>query len=357
MRTHFFLVPALALGLSCGDDGGSGEGNTNAESGESNTPTTNAETSTGATMRDPCAESSETMADCVEQERYVADLETLASQPRFAGDPGHAAALDLGFERFTEFGYETVRQEFSTGTNIVGRRVGTTRPDEIVVIAAHFDSVPDCPGADDNASGSAGVIEAARVLAKFDFERTLVVALWDQEEINFGGVEAYVSEAVANGDNVVGNFNLEMIAYFDDNENSQTIPTGLDGVWPEQAADIESDGNRGNFITLVADENAREMSEALVFHADRIGLRSIWIELLADWVTSPLFADLRRSDHSIFWDAGYPAIMITDTSEFRYDPYHCRNGLTDEVANLDYARATQVVQMTVGAAADYLGGL
>ena len=71
-------------------------------------------------------------------------------------------------------------------------------------------------------------------------------------------------------------------------------------------------------------------------------------------MSSPLIGDLRRSDHASFWDNGFPGIMLTDSSEFRYDRYHCRRG-PDVTANLDHGFASRVVAITVAAAAESLG--
>lgn len=303
------------------------------------------------------------MADCVDESLYTQDLMFIA-QPRTPRSGHYQAVQDLCFDRFTEYGFEVVRQEFPTGVNVIGRKLGNGAADEIVVIAAHYDSVDeegieDCPGADDNATGTAGVLESARVLAKANFDRTVVFACWDDEEnhpdgAELGGSTAYVNQAVANGDNILVNYDLEMIGFVSDEPDSQNVPAGFDGIWPDQVAELMANDSRGDFITIVADENVNDVATSLVAHADRVGLRNLWLEMRIDYTTSTLFNDLRRSDHAPFWDAGYSAIMITDTSEFRYNPYHCRDGV-DEIGLLDHDFSTKVIQMTVGSAAEYLG--
>jgi hypothetical protein len=91
-----------------------------------------------------------------------------------------------------------------------------------------------------------------------------------------------------------------------------------------------------------------------VLHASSVGLSALELDVPASLVSSLLIADLRRSDHASFWDAGYPALMLTDTSEFRNLHYHCQGG-PDVVADLDHRFATQVLAATVGAAAGLLG--
>lgn len=293
------------------------------------------------------------LADCVDPARYTEDLRFIA-QPRASGEPHWQAVQDLCFERLVELGYETERHTYATGVNVLGRRLGTRLPDEIVLLSAHYDSVPDCAGADDNATGVAGALEAARVLAETDFERTVMIACWDEEERGLVGSTAYAREVSLRQENIVANFNFEMIGFTSETEGSQRIPTGFDLLFPEAYGQIEDDGFRGNFITIVADDLIRDGAEALDRHAKRLGLATVWIELDASLKTSPLLLDLRRSDHAPFWDKDIPAMMITDTSNFRYDPYHCASG-PDVIENLDHAFSSKVVAATVAAVAETLG--
>lgn len=360
-------VRQLGLSLTfavfgCGDD--QPKSQSQSTGSQTTSPTTTAD-STGAALGDPCTASLEAMVDCVEQTRYVQDI-TFIAQPRVPGSSHYQAVQDLCFDRFTELGFEVERVEFATGVNVVGRKLGTTQPSELVVFAAHYDSIDEpgvtgCPGADDNASGIAGVLEVARVLAKAEFARTMVFGCWDDEESHvngapLGGSTAFVAEAVANGDNIVGHYDYEMIGYRSLDENTQRVPDGFDAVFPEQVATLMANGSRGDFITIVADVGSDEMASLLVQQADLLGLPTMWLALEESWTTSDLFADLRRSDHAPFWDAGLPAIMITDSSEFRYNPYHCRDGV-DELNLLDHDFSTQVIQMTVGSATQFLGGV
>ena len=111
--------------------------------------------------------------------------------------------------------------------------------------------------------------------------------------------------------------------------------------------------NRGDFIALIGDFDSAPFVERLAFHAEGLGLRSEALVIAEGLHTSPLLADLRRSDHDSFWQTNVPAIMITDTSEFRYDAYHC-SGSQDTIERLDTTFATQVTAATAGAAADAL---
>jgi Zn-dependent M28 family amino/carboxypeptidase len=296
--------------------------------------------------------SPEAIGACVERARYLDDLQFVADI-RVPGDTHWQAVQDLCFDRLTQLGYAVEIQDYGPGVNIVGRRHGLVRADEEVVIAAHYDHIPGCAGADDNASGVAGVLEAARVLAPASFERTLVVACWDQEEVGLIGSSVFAKAAFDRSVPVVVNFNFEMIGFTSDEPRSQSVPAGFDLLFPDAYRQVEANGFRGDFVALVADEGARVAVTALDRHAERIGLPAVVLELEAQLVNSPLVGDLRRSDHAAFWNFGFPAIMLTDTSNFRYANYHCAGG-EDSVDLLDHDFAASIVEATVAAAAESL---
>lgn len=308
-----------------------------------------ADSSTG--VASACSDSPDALADCVEEELYVETLEFVA-QTRSPTEPHWQVVQDHLAEQLAEFGYEVELDVYDTGINVLGRLRGTLGGSDVLV-SAHYDSVSDCQGADDNASGVAGALEAARVLAMGEYEQDLVVAFWDQEELGLIGAASYVDRAVERGDNIAALYNLEMIGYTDDTPGSQTIPGGFDLIFAEGYAQIEENEFRGDFITIVADDLIADGALALVAQAERIGLPAVHLELDADLKNNPLLSDLRRSDHSPFWEVDYPAMMITDTSEFRFPNYHC-DPAPDVVEDLDHAFSAKVVAATVGAAATTL---
>jgi len=159
---------------------------------------------------------------------------------------------------------------------------------------------------------------------------------------------------VAAKDQIVVNFNFDMIGFRSDEMNTQTVPAGFETVFPDQYAAIEASGFRGDFIAIVSSSLAHEHALAFAAASDRIALANELIEIPAGAENTPVFDDLRRSDHASFWDTGFPGIMLTDTSEFRYDRYHCRAG-PDVTAGLDRTFSAQVVAATVAAAAESLG--
>ncbi|MBR9844804.1 MAG: M28 family peptidase [Algicola sp.] len=114
-------------------------------------------------------------------------------------------------------------QQFdSNGRNIIATQLGKTNPNDIYIICAHYDTVADyC--ADDNATGTAAVLEAARLLSTQCLDNTIVYALWDEEEIGLNGSFFYATEAANNGDNILGVLNLDMMGYDGDAPGSQEI--------------------------------------------------------------------------------------------------------------------------------------
>lgn len=319
--------------------------------------TTDAATTGDATTADvdPCTASPQALADCVEPQRWSDDLGFIADI-RTPGTPHWQAVQDLCADRLAEFGYEVDLQDYGTGVNVVGRRLGKAAPGEHVVIGAHYDHIADCHGADDNASGLAAALEVARVLALAEFDRTVIVGCWDEEELGLIGSEAYVAAAKAAGDQIVAVFNYDMIGYYDEAPGSQTVPPGFDLAFPDAYAELEATMFSGDFIAVVSDAESHAASLAFGAAADRVALRKALLELPAGTESTDLFADLRRSDHAAFWDAGYPALFITDSGEFRNANYHCMAG-PDEVSDLTPAFAVDVTRATVEAAAVSLGGL
>lgn len=293
------------------------------------------------------------LADQVDEARYTADLTFIAAE-RAPGSPHWQAVQDRCAQVFADLGYEVELHAFDEGVNVIGVLPGQERPNEHVIVSAHYDHIPGCAGADDNASGVAGVLETARVLAQERYARTLVVACWDQEEWGLLGSEAYAARALAHGEDVVVSLVFEMIGFKDDEPGSQALPAGFDMLFAEQTAWVEANDYRGDFLALIADDYARAPALDMLARADQDALPAVHIELAHEQTSLGVFHTLRRSDHDPFWQAGFGAIMITDTAEFRNTHYHCMDG-PDDVSRLDTGFAADVVRATVFAAATTLG--
>lgn len=174
------------------------------------------------------------------------------------------------------------------GRNIVATQVGTTNPDDIYIICAHYDTVANyC--ADDNATGTAAVLEVARVLSQYCIDNTIVYALWDEEEDGLVGSNDWADRAVNDGKNILGVINLDMIGYDKDGNNNIPIHTNT------------------NSVSLKDD-----VVNILNTHSAAIGLTPD--------VVNP---GISASDHGSFWNNGYKAIALSEGASFSdLTPYY-----------------------------------
>jgi Zn-dependent M28 family amino/carboxypeptidase len=298
-----------------------------------------------------CSDPAPSPVDLVERAPYEADVTTIAA-PRSPHTPHWQAVQDLCADRFAALGFDVERHAYSTGVNVIGVRTGTKKPTERVVVSAHYDSVASCAGADDNGTGLAATLEVARVLSREPHDRTLVVACWDEEERGLIGSSAYVTRAKTAGDSIVLALVFEMIGYRSTAPMSQRTDPQLEAVFPDAGAQIAANEYRGDFALVVNDDTATTAVADLQAVATDVGLPIVNISLLPALKHS--LDALRRSDHAPFWDADYPALFITDTADYRNPHYHCKGGMSDAVADLDFEFAIANVRVIVGAAAQAL---
>jgi len=238
-------------------------------------------------------------------------------------------------DQFAAAGYKVNEHSFPTKgsltPNLEATLKGTSRPNEIVVIGAHYDTTQRSPGADDNASGCAAILALARSFKDKPQPRTIKFVLFPNEELPTGGTSEmgswiYAKKARAAGDNITAMLSLEMLGYYTDARGSQKYPAPLSYFYPSQ----------GNFVAFVSNYDNRALVKQCVraFRADA--------QFPSEGAALPNFIrDVGRSDHWGFWQAGYPALMITDTANFRNPNYH---RATDTPDTLDYARAALVVE-------------
>ena len=278
----------------------------------------------------------------IQKERFLRDVEFISQMPRISGQLHHKQVQDLCAKRFNELGFDVEHHDYGTGINVIGVYPGKQNPTEKILVSAHYDTVPDCNGADDNASGIAGVFETARLLASKEHDRSLIVACWDEEERKTLGSKAYVEREKNKETDIKMSYVYEMIAYTDNQPNSQQIPAGFERLYPLQVKQIHNNQKRADFIALIYDDKATEMLSTIVTHARRQNLPVLQFIVNSQFKTSPLAVDLRRSDHSAFWDEDYPAMMITDTANFRNPHYHCLDG-EDNVETLDAEFAIKII--------------
>jgi len=258
------------------------------------------------------------------------------------------ATQDLIRERFLSFNQDLSEQTFPfgayTGLNIIGTQAGSGQDEKVWLIGGHYDTVDDSPGADDNGSAIVGMLEAARVLSQYQFEKRIAFVAWDLEEEGLLGSIDFVTKNQDSYGEFEGYLNFEMIGYFSDKPDTQTFPAGFGQLFPAQQQAVEDDDNRGNFITNVGNtQNSMELMQSYEAAANTY-VPDLKVISIAAPGTGEITPDLRRSDHSPFWIADIPALMITDGSNFRNPNYHSPDDVLD---SLDFTFMSNVVKAAV----------
>ena len=243
-------------------------------------------------------------------------------------------------------GYPVAIQSFeSRGMTVQNLEVelpGTTAPEEIVVVGAHYDSVPGGPGANDNASGVAALLEMARLLSGKSHARTLRLVAFVNEEQPFSyseemGSRVYAERSRQRNEQIKAMLSLETIGYYSDQPGSQQYPFPFNYFYPDTANFIGFIGNLSSWRLVRQSIDAFRASTAFP----------------SEGVAAPeRVTGVGWSDHWPFWRAGYPAIMITDTAFFRYQHYH---QATDTPDKLDYQSLARVTRGLVDVAVELAG--
>ena len=244
------------------------------------------------------------------------------------------AAADYIDASFEAAGYVVSRQRYVMDgrpyDNIEVERRGVAQADEVIVVGAHYDTVPGSPGADDNATGVAATLALARAFAGLDLQRTVRFVAFVNEEAPYAhtarmGSVVYTARARERGERVAAMLSLETMGSFADEPGSQRYPSVLRWIYPDA----------GNFIAFVSNLPSRRLLKDAVEifrrHASVPSEGGALLERLpgVGW-----------SDHWAFWRQGYPAIMVTDTAPFRYAAYHSAQDTPDKV---DFGRLARVV--------------
>ena len=223
----------------------------------------------------------------------------------------HDLARDNIYSEFSNFGltasYNPFQYGVYSGNNVIGIHQGKVRPQDIYIIGAHYDSVSN-PGADDNASGTAGVLEAARVLSGYDFEATLIFIAFDREEQGLCGSTVYAQQYA--GDNILGMLSLDMIAY----------------------------NNGSNMARIYGYDSSDPFKNGLADAVSAYG----------NGITASIFGALNASDHAPFESQGFQAALLIEYGVWSNPYYHSANDAVDMLNYIDYAYATNMVCSTVG---------
>ncbi len=216
---------------------------------------------------------------------------------RHKNNAANELAKDYIKQKLQSYGLNVTIQNFSsTGNNVLGTKTGTLYPNKKFIICAHYDNMPSgslAPGADDNASGTAAVIEAARVLSQYSFPYTLVFALWDEEEQGLVGANYYATQARNANDSILGVINMDMIAY-----------------------DTNNDGK--------AEIHNRAVANSVELYQKMVEVNSTYEINLSIINKNP---GSTYSDHAAFWTKNYGAILLIEDNNDFNAYYHTVNDL------------------------------
>lgn len=286
-------------------------------------------------------------------DRLQSHVERLALQigeRHFARQGALNQTADYIHDQFSQLGYHPILESFQieevpllselrTGreerkflkaveyNNVIAQKSGLS--DEIIVVGAHFDTVIGSPGADDNASGVAVLLELAHLLQKVRLTKTILLVAFANEEPPFFRTEAMGSARFLRSSDhrkrkIGFMISLEMLGYYSDTPHSQSYPPFLKFFYPDRA----------DFIAVVGDLASRRFVKEI--KRDFRALGNIPVEALAAprWIPGVDF-----SDQLNFWKAGIPAVMITDTAFYRNPHYHSGQDLPQ---TLDYEKMSDV---------------
>ena len=277
-------------------------------------------------------------ADHATARRFEAHVTELCKNPagrNFIEKKGLDAARKYIAGQFESSGYQVKFHEYQLNgdavANIEVELTGTSRPKEIIIVGAHYDAVPGAPGANDNGSGVAAILELADRFKDKSFQHTVrFLAFVNEEPPNAmtGNMGSYVyaKKVAKDKENIIAMFSLETIGYFSDETGSQHYPPFFNLFYPR----------KGNFIAFVSNLSSRGLVSK--------SIRSFRMHATfpSEGIAAPAFIPgISWSDHWSFWKHGYPAIMITDTAPYRYPAYHTSEDTPDKV---DYEKMVYVVK-------------
>ncbi|MCC6906978.1 MAG: M28 family peptidase [Phycisphaerales bacterium] len=282
------------------------------------------------------------------------DLQILAGDigERNAFLPGKLEAAATFIEtQLAQAGYQVQRHPFpvhlelgpnpesdTVCSNLSVEIPGATKPEEIIIVGAHYDSIFGSPGANDNGTGVVATLALARRMANSAPRRTLRFVFFVNEEPPFFQQEGqmgslvYARQCRDNGDNIIAMLALETMGCFSDEPGTQHYPLGLGLLYP----------TTGNFIGFVGGVGSRHLVRKCIAafrqHA----------QFPSEGAALPGgIPGVGWSDHWSFWQAGYDAIMVTDTAPFRYGDYHEASDTPDKVDYDRLARVTEGVQRVI----------
>lgn len=236
-----------------------------------------------------------------------------------------------------------------TGTNLVASWGAN---DPAMVIVAHIDTVGHSPGADDNASGVAAALAAAKLIAESGTNQRVLIGLVDLEETGHQGSEQLARQLRADQVGVAGVICLESLGYYDPTPGAQKLPKLFRDI---QVDPLPSGPVAADFMALLARSTSAALADAWAVEANLCGLKTVrFLDRRPDGWRShvaiafkPALANLDRSDHASFQAVGIPAICVCDTPPLRSPHYH---QVSDLPGTLDYPRMAAAARATAATA-------
>ncbi|MBE9210772.1 M28 family peptidase [Nostoc sp. LEGE 06077] len=276
----------------------------------------------------------------------------LETKPQVSAENLLTHVQKLNFQRYTtaersrtrayitselkKFGWKPQLEKFAEGVNIFAERLGTDKTAGAILVGAHYDTVASSPGADDNGTGVAVVLEVARLLGSQPTPRTLQLALFDKEEAGLLGSKAFAAKAKRLG-NLSGVIVMDMVGYACYTPGCQQYPPGLPVTPPS---------DKGDFLAVVGDiEHLPLLSAFQKSQPDNLpAVLTVPIPL-----KGLLTPDTLRSDHAPFWYQGVGAVLVTDTANLRTPHYHQSSDQPSTIERSFFAGAAQIVVNTTTA--------
>jgi hypothetical protein len=237
---------------------------------------------------------------------------------RYDTATGNIIAARYISKKLQNFGLHPQFQDFAPrGRNVYALQTGVEHPDQMYILCAHYDDQPWgslAPGADDNASGTAAVLEIARILSKRQTSCSILYALWDREEQGLIGSWYYAAAAYARGDSILGVINLDMIAWDSNND-------------------------------MVMDIHTKEIANSLMLSNTVQTVNTLYAIGLSPVVKNP---GSTASDHASFWDRDYGAIMLIESYPGDFNSYyHTVNDQITEFNNTFYVKISRLALGTI----------
>jgi hypothetical protein len=259
----------------------------------------------------------------------IENLKQHVQSLNFDRDPNdHYPELEWAAEyirnEFLKLGFEVKEDIFQwegrSYRNIAAEKRGRTSPKHIFILGAHYDTVPGSPGADDNTSGIAVLLEVARNIQAVTLEATIRLIAFSLEEYDFIGSTHYVKSLGKEEERILGMISLEMVGF---TGSKQNYPPYINPKYYP---------NVGDFVAIISNERSNtlleEVCRSFKTHVPQLPLESLIVPGNGEGME-----EVRLSDHSTFWDQGFQALLITDTSFLRNPNYHLPS---DRMETLDF---------------------